>query len=179
MIAMKKSQKDGPTIPPLRGERAGVRASYSLPTLSALTKSPVRATDSSPGSASLRAQPWVKSYIIPAADCEAARSAKLICGSPIRPIGPIRPIPPHPKSIPLIQVDTNLSPTLYKPKIRPENKGIKPKSNRHRPKNSIIGRHAWWPSARTSVAKQNLQFLFCSFPWSIPSRPVQPTAVQL
>ena len=50
----------------------------------------------------------------------------------------------HPKSIvdsgsePLIRVENSLvshrSQACYKPIIRPENKGIKPKSNRHRPK---------------------------------------------
>ncbi len=63
---------------------------------------------------------------------------------PIRPLSRIRPIP-HPKSTvdlghePLMRVEnglrTPLSPTAYKPIIRPENKGIKPKSNRHKPKN--------------------------------------------
>ena len=73
---------------------------------------------------------------------------------PIRPISPIRPIPPHPKSTlthpkptvdlgcePLIRVENGLisllSPTCYKPIIRPENIGIWPKSNRHRPKKFI------------------------------------------
>ena len=73
----------------------GKRETKSLPTRSALTESPERAADSSPGSASLRAQPWVKPYKNPAADSEAARSAKFICGSPIRPISRIRPILPH------------------------------------------------------------------------------------
>ena len=89
------------------------------------------------------------------ADLEAARSAKFICGYLINPIRPI-PLhyPPtnlHPKSTfayskstvnlgcePLIKVENGLRPPLpptrHKPIIRPENKGIKPKSNRHKPK---------------------------------------------
>src|SRR5579864_9303163 len=83
-------------------ESTGVRESYPLPTSSALTESPDLsnlgncerglaepkgpqdpterargsqwAAHSSPGSASLRAQPWVKIYKSSAADCEAARS---------------------------------------------------------------------------------------------------------
>ena len=125
---------------------AGIEASYPLPTGSALTESPERADDSSPGSASLRAQPWVKFHIISAANPEAARSAKFICGYIIRPIRHIRPIAPHPKSIvgcePLIKIENGLrpplSPTSYKPIISPENKGIKPKSNRHKPKKGYL-----------------------------------------
>ena len=57
---------------------------------------------------------------------------------------------------PLIKVEhgliSPLSPTCYKPKIRPENKGIKPNTNRHKPKNypslSLIqgenARHEIW-----------------------------------
>ena len=68
-------------------------------------------------------------------------------GYPIRPISRIRPIwshYPHPKSTfalkyePLMRVENSLipplSPTSYRPIIRPKNKGIKPKSNRHKPK---------------------------------------------
>jgi hypothetical protein len=55
---------------------------------------------------------------------------------------------------PLIKVEnslrSSLSPTRHKPIIRPENKGIRPKSNRHRPKNFTLGRYAWWQA--TSVA---------------------------
>jgi len=71
---------------------------------------------------------------------------------PIRPISRIRPIPPHPKSTvelghePLIRVENGLrppfSPACYRPLIRPENKGIKPKSSRHKPKFFITGRYA-------------------------------------
>ena len=44
---------------------------------------------------------------------------------------------------PLIKVENGLSPTFHRPIIRPENKGIKPITNRHRPKKSITGgRHA-------------------------------------
>jgi hypothetical protein len=77
-----------------------------------------------------------------AANSEVARSAKFIC---------IRPIPPHPKSTlahpkstvdleyePLIKVENDLSPAFHKPKIRPENKGIQSKSNRHKPKNYYL-----------------------------------------
>jgi hypothetical protein len=140
MIAFAIPQTMGLAIPHLQR----VRASYPLPTRSAFAESPKRADDSRPGSASLRAQPWVKSHKNPSPDCEAARSAKFICGCPIRPISPIRPIPPHAKSTidserePLIKVDSNLppplSPTCYRPIIRPENKGIKPITNRHKPK---------------------------------------------
>ena len=101
------------------------------------------------------------------ADCEAARSAKSICLCPIRPISHIRLIP-LPKSTvdlgcgPLIKVENGLkpplSPTSYRPIIRPENKGIKRKSNRHRPKNFTISLCVWWPSARTGRAdRQNRQ----------------------
>ena len=56
------------------------------------------------------------------------------------PISPIRPIPPHHLIYePLIKVATSLSPTRYQPIIRPENRGIKPITNRHRPKIFIIG----------------------------------------
>jgi hypothetical protein len=134
--------------------RIRMRSNNPLPTVSALTESPVRADDSSPGSASLRAQPWVKTPKNPTANSEAARSAKFICGHPIRPIRPIAPhhpsTHPHPKSTlahpkstvdlgcePLIKVENSLSPALYKPLIRPENKGIQSISNRHKPKNFI------------------------------------------
>src|ERR1700727_2863983 len=64
--------------------------------------------------------------------------------SRIRPICRIRSMPPgHSRCEPLIKVEngprTPLSPTCYKPLIRPENKGIKPKSNRHRPKKFTVG----------------------------------------
>ncbi len=56
---------------------------------------------------------------------------------PTRPISPVDPILHEP----LIRVENGLKPTLlrtsYRPIIRPENKGIKPKSSRHRPKNFI------------------------------------------
>ena len=69
---------------------------------------------------------------------------------PIRPISPIRPIPPgHPGCKPLIKVDTTLSPTRHKPIIRPENKGIKPITNLHKPKNYIFSLCTWCQSART------------------------------
>ena len=72
-------------------------------------------------------------------------------GYPTSPISLTPPIPPHPKSTftnpkstidlgykPLIRVENRLvsypSPACHKPIIRPENKGIKPKSNRHKPK---------------------------------------------
>jgi hypothetical protein len=47
-------------------------------------------------------------------------------GYPIRLISPIRLL--------------HNAPTCHRLKIRPENKGIKPKSNRHKPKNFIMGR---------------------------------------
>jgi hypothetical protein len=60
--------------------------------------------------------------------------------------------PAHTKSTvdlghePLIRVENRLvshpSPTCHKPIIRPENKGIRPKSNRHKPKIFVVGRHA-------------------------------------
>ena len=66
---------------------------------------------------------------------------------PISPIGPIRPIPsPHLRPLltlnqPLIRAENGLrstpSPTCYKPIIRPGNKGIRPKSNHHRPKDLL------------------------------------------
>ncbi len=65
-----------------------------------------------------------------------------IAGCPIRPIRRIRPILPlylpllTPNQL-LIKVDYSLRPPLsqasHKPIIRPENKGIRPKSNRHKP----------------------------------------------
>jgi hypothetical protein len=64
---------------------------------------------------------------------------------------------PHPKSTVdlgcegLIKVENGLvqtsPPTCHRPKIRPENKGIKPITNRHKPKNFIISLCALWPSA--------------------------------
>ena len=104
----------------------------SLPTWSALTESPERADDSSPGSASLRAQPWVKSHKIPAADSEAARSAKFICGSPIRPISRIRPIPPHRKSTfahPKSTVDLGCEPLIGAENDRRTHLSSKSRSN--------------------------------------------------
>ncbi len=145
MIASQRTQTFGPAIHPLPGKRD----LKSLPTWSALTESPERADDSSPGSASLRAQPWVKSHKNPSANSEAARSAKLISGHPIRPIRPIRPIPhtTHQTLLPLKQpffkVENDLSLAFHKPKIRPENKGIKPKSNRHKP-NFFTTRFGGW-----------------------------------
>ena len=52
----------------------------------------------------------------------------------------------HPKSTfgsiceRLIRVENELLPTSHRPKIRPENKGIKPITNRHKPKKFISGR---------------------------------------
>ena len=126
----------------------------------------------------------------PTADSEAARSAKFICGYPIRPIRRIRPIPPsHLGREPLIKVKNGLKPplslTCHRPKIKPENKGIKPKSNRHiravwetarricpakagrrpqgrasgrervQPKNSL-GHCASWLPARTTLASPTI-----------------------
>ena len=129
----------------------------------------------------------------PTANFEAARSAKFICGYPI---GLIRPIPPHhpsthphPKSTvdlefePLIRVENGLlpplPPTCYRPIIRPENKGIKPKSNRHKPKNFISGRPPfplfYQKSLCLCVSVAKKKSLFCSFPRSIPSRLVPPS----
>ncbi len=95
------------------------------------------------------------------------RALESILSCPIRPIGSIRLIlfhyPPthfHPKSTlanpkstvdlgcePLIRGENDLrpplSPTRYQLIIRPENKGIKPKSNRHRPKNFKISGVSW------------------------------------
>jgi hypothetical protein len=73
-------------------------------------------------------------------------------GHPISCIRPILPHHPHPKSTlanptstvdlgcePLIKVENGLRPPLPPTRrrsiIRPENKGIQPKSNRHKPKN--------------------------------------------
>jgi hypothetical protein len=81
-------------------------------------------------------------------------SPESIVGYLIRPINRIHSIPSHPKSTlarpkstvdlvrqPLIKVENSLisplSPTHYRPIIRPENKGIKAKSNRHGPKKFI------------------------------------------
>ena len=95
------------------------------------------------------------------------RALESILSCPIRPIGPIRliqfPHPhttPHPQSTfthsestvdlgcePLIRGENDLrpplSPTRYQLIIRPENEGIKPKSNRHRPKNFKISGVSW------------------------------------
>ena len=67
------------------------------------------------------------------------RALESTIACPIRFISPIRPIPSrHPGCEPLIRVEHSLksplSPTRHKPIIRLENKGIKPKSNRHKPK---------------------------------------------
>ena len=102
----------------------------------------------------------------------------------IRLISPIRHIPPlHPRSKPLIKVATSLSPTFHKPIIRPKNKGIKPNTNCHKPK-KIISKalHPICVNSRNSRKKLCASFvsvakkksLFSSFPWSIPSRLVQP-----
>ena len=167
MIALQKSQKGGPAIPRhtrvLLGERAGVKTSY--PSAKPPTKNHNVAQSFSPGLPRIAGVTPGKTFQNPAADCEAARSAKFICGHPIRPISPIRPIPPshppthshskstlaHPKSTvdlgcePLIKVENSLLPALYKPLIRPENKGIQSISNRHRPKKFIINFCAWLP----------------------------------
>ncbi len=122
--------------------RMRMRARHPLPTLSTLTESPVRAAHSSPGSASLRAQPWVKIYLSSAVDSEAARSANFIRGH-----------------------QTGPSPTRHKPKIRPQNKGIKPKSNRHRPKKFIITFRVWWLSVRIPCANLRNSTQTCATPY--------------
>jgi hypothetical protein len=88
------------------------------------------------------------------------RALESILSCPIRPIGSIRLIQfPHPQANPhpkstldlscegLIKVENGLrpplSPTRYQLIIRPENKGIKPKSNRHRPKIFKISGVSW------------------------------------
>jgi hypothetical protein len=106
------------------------------------------------------------------------RAPESILSCPIRPIGPIRLIQfPHPQTNPhpqstlahpkstvdlgcegLIKFENglrpHLSPTCYRPIIRPENKGIKPNSNRYKPKNFIMSRYVKrlparvWPSAK-------------------------------
>jgi hypothetical protein len=97
MIASQRPQTIGPAI-----LSQGKRETKSLPTWSALIESPERADDSSPGSASLRAQPWVEFLKSPSADPEAARSAKLIYGheipSQIQHCFPNSQTIPHPKS---------------------------------------------------------------------------------
>jgi hypothetical protein len=137
MIVSRKLQTIGPAIPPLLGERAGVRASYSLPTLLALTENPIGVPSLSPGLAVSRPTPG-NTFHNPAADSEAAQSAKLICGHPIRPIRPILPRPKStfaiPKSTvdlgcePLIRVENSLipppSPTCYRPISAPKIKGF-------------------------------------------------------
>ena len=69
-------------------------------------------------------------------------------GYPIRPIRRICINPHcHPEYELLIKVENDLGSSLsrssHRPIIRPENKGIKPKSNRHRPKKFIFGHYAW------------------------------------
>ena len=156
MIAIKKSRATGPAIPLLLGEKAGMRASYSP--AQPLTKTPNRVQSFSPrlpcvALREARATPGITSQNS-TANSEAAQSAKFICGHPIRPICRIRSMPPgHSRCEPLIKVEngprTPLSPTCYKPLIRPENKGIKPNANRHRPKKFIVGLCTWRPCART------------------------------
>jgi hypothetical protein len=59
---------------------------------------------------------------------------------------PFSVLTPHPKSTlgsaceGLIRVENHLVPTFHRPKNRPENKRIKPNTNRHKPKNFIMGR---------------------------------------
>ncbi len=141
MIATKKSQTIGPAIHRhtrvLLGERAGVRASY--PSAKPLIKNHNVVPSFSPGLPRAAAATLGNTSHNPAANSEAARSAKLICGYPIRLIGPICPIPHRrPGCELLIKVEnslrTPLSSACHKPIIRPENKGIKPKSNCHKPK---------------------------------------------
>ena len=138
MIAIQKPQTIGLAIHPL----LGVRESYSL--AKPLIKNPNGVQSFSPGLPRVAAATLGGTSKIPTANCKAARSAKLISGHPIRPIRRIRPILPRPKSTidlgcePSIKVDYSLgsplSPALYKPIIRPENKEIKPKSNPYKPK---------------------------------------------
>src|SRR6202042_635314 len=73
----------------------------------------------------------------------------------------------------LTKVDTNLPPTRHKPKIRPENKGIKPNTNRHRPKIiSLVSAHRvspqgpfhLLPSVKNSVhSVHSVKTLLCGF----------------
>jgi hypothetical protein len=161
----------------------------SLPAWSAPTESPGRAADSSPGSASLRAQPWVKIYKSSAADSEAARSAKFICGSPIRPISRIRPIPPHLKSTfahPKSTVDLGcerliwvenglgspLSPTSYRPISAPKIKESNQTQTVTGRKNFIMGTVTQSPVApgRGVLRKKNCLFFMRLHPNAQPVR---------
>ena len=134
MIAIQKSQTISHAIPPLQGERAGVRVSY--PPAQPPTENPNGVQSFSPGLLRAAAATLGGTSQNPTVDFAAARSAKFICGYPIRLI---HPIPSYPKStvdLGLERPDTTLSPTCHKPKIRPQNKGIKPNSGRYKPKKS-------------------------------------------
>jgi hypothetical protein len=197
MIALPTPQTIGPAIPPLLGgdlSRLGSgERNLSRPSG---TKAAGRASGRERVSAGVRA-----SY-----SSEKPREARIKITANFSKIQnstlkiqhcfPHPPTHPHPKSTlthpkstvdlrcgPLIKVENSLkpplSPTCYRPLIRPENKGIKPKSNRHiravwetarricpakagrrpqgrasgrervQPKNFIINLCVWWPSART------------------------------
>ena len=140
-----------PLVCPLLGERKQVRSSYPL--AKPLTKNHNVVPSFSPGLPRVAGATPGNTFQNPASNSEDARlsrrsgakteSAKLICGYPIRPISPI----PSGHSAPLIKVENGLgstpSPTFHKPKIKPENKGIKPKSNRHKP-NFFTTRFGGW-----------------------------------
>ena len=116
---------------------AGIRASY--PPAKPVEENHNAVQSFSPGLPREAAATLGYSSQNPTADYEAARSANFICGHPISPIDPIRPIMSLTLNQPLIKVENGLGHASYKPIIRPKNKGIKPNTNRHKPKNFNTG----------------------------------------
>ena len=127
MIARQKSQTFGRLFSLSQRERAGVRENHTF--TKPLIKNHNVVQSFSPG---LRGTSY-PGYIHTKDSTlkELNHSPFLILGDSIV-AGP-KLTSPHPNQ-PLIKVDNSLSPTNHKPIIRPENKGIKPKSNHHKPK---------------------------------------------
>jgi hypothetical protein len=154
MIAIQESQTIGPAILLLLGEKAGMRASYSP--AKPLTENPNGVPSFSPGLAAQRPTPGIvpqKTNSIP----KGSRGPKpervkhlLTPGFNVSMRHP--QTNPHPKSTVDLGCEgliwgknglrPHFSPTCYRPIIRPENKGIKPNSDRYKPKNFIMGRCA-------------------------------------
>jgi hypothetical protein len=110
----------------------------------ALIENPGGVREISPGSSAQRDHPGYRHCLIkldPEGVARAQTRARLTFA-----LLSLSALLSHPKSTLgslcgwLIRVENSLSPTCYRPIIRPENKGIKPFTNRHKPKNRASGR---------------------------------------
>jgi hypothetical protein len=149
---------------------AGVRASYSP--AKPLTENHNVVPSFSPGLAVQRPTPGNMSHKtqpLISRDCGPREARiRIAANSPtiqnstlkIQHYFPHPPTHPHPKSTvdirrkPLIKVENSLSPTCYRPIIRPENKGIQLKSNRHKPKNFKASGVPWGLVSMMSLTQQ-------------------------